>query len=382
MVLWSHNVLTKGADVLDASCDDLGRASSISTDDSQMSRTEAQRSQGQCAKSSDAEGVCGRGGQSSEPADLTDPQVRSETEEELDDPDNMFLRSAEIDVGLDATAYPTDEPMRNEMMEYRRAVEPNLSIEDREVLNSVREAWMAGGGGSAPRSFRELVSTNDTGGTMVTVTAAESWTRAAMGCRQLAHVGAQFLLEFCGDELVGSSGDGDGTFRMPQMRIGSSSCEVMPPSAQPFLLGALGTAVSWVQAIVGLDIHFNSAAVSQLFERHIGTLNVLIWIVLLELLHGSLNWFSALGLPSMTTLLQQLTSPFLLRCYYALMVRAAPENSHYPLLAEMRELLRTALRGIKSPARMRPPVFRMIILARVMCLLQSVLHCWFALLRG
>merc|ERR1719433_1191292 len=84
------------------------------------------------------------------------------------------------------------------------------------------------------------------------------------------------------------------------------------------------------------------------------------------------------GWPSAALAAQGVTSPFLLRCYYALIAQTCDSAVRHPGLHAVRALGSSALKGFVKPAEMRPPVLHMILLARVMLLTQALCRCWLA----
>lgn len=225
-------------------------------------------------------------------------------------------------VELPLRAYPWDEEMSTEdgafMAEYRRAVEPDLSPRSRLRLNAAREEYMTRG---------------------------EVCRAAAAILPECSRLPAAVALEY----------------------------------RKALQAGTAAVVANVFHATMGLDAGI-AAAVRLCFERHAETVNVLIWIAALEVLHSIAASFLVVGWLAATSAVQAITAPFLLRCYYALVASIAGSEIRRPALSAARALGASALRGFGGPAKMRPPLLLFVLLCRVMLLLQTVYYHWYPIL--
>jgi len=259
--------------------------------------------------------------------------------EGLGDSDSMGSAMV-LKADLLADAYPRDEPMQSDMSDYQQVVEPNLSLEERSQLNAAREARMTGDS----LSSLDLQS-------------------LAVNGSELLAVFADLLRQCCQGPPVDDKA----------MQLGDT---IDAPSR--FRLGIpLSMAVSLHQAAMSV-----LTGMPQFIESNVAVVNVVLWIVVLELWHSISGCFTAIGLPLLARVLQGVSSLFLLRCYYALIARTSALNIECPALHSLRLLTLSAFEGIRNPASKRPPVLSVILVIRATLLVQNLYHSWLsALLR-
>lgn len=238
---------------------------------------------------------------------------------------------------LQAHAYPRDEPMQSDMADYQEVLEPNLSLEERALLNTAREARMTGDALSSA-TFQSLSDFTESGAIFLSAL-------------------ADLLRQCCQDPSVEERNVRQGGASQSSKQIQVSKAM----EAHQVAMKAL-------------------ASMPKFVDSNIAVVNVLMWIVVLEAWHIVLGWFTAIGLPSMTRLIQGFTSILLLRCYYALVVRNYAPDFRYPALHAVRLMTVSTFEGIKNPAGKRPPVLGVILVIRVTVLVQNLYHSWLSAL--
>jgi len=248
---------------------------------------------------------------------------------------------------LPSDAYPRDEPMQSDMAEYRQAFEPNLSLEERHLLNAVRGDCMAAEAG------------------LLTLAGVLSRSQRMASCL------AEFLLRCC-RELEEAAQQAAGQEAASEEAGAEAGATRRRWAGRPALAASLlRTATGW-DLLTGHVVPL----VAKFLDQHMATLNILMWIFLLEIFHKISAWFALVGWEPLTLALQGITAPFLIRCYYALVASLCGPHLHHPAFHSLRTMGVSAWKGFASPGAMRPPVLHMAFLARIIMLMQVAYMSW------